>query len=124
MSSELDAATLRNQLCTHLEDNMEEYDGFLMSKTRDIDDLIFIKSYSKEIDVLKQTGNWSNKAGDCLPLALSNWSKRPVRIYTSKHDQPMVENQPTLGPYCNTTPLTLAYTSTPGFAEHYDVCGK
>ena len=110
LSSKVDAATLRNQLCTHLEDNMEEYVGFLMSKTRDIDDLTFIKSYCQEIDVLKQTGYWSNKAGDFLPLALSNWSKRPVRIYTSKHNQPIIEIQPTLGPVCNTTPLTLAYT--------------
>ena len=54
LSSKVDAATLRKRLCTHLEDNMEEYVGFLMSKTRDIGDLTFIKS--QEIDVLKQTG--------------------------------------------------------------------
>ena len=57
----MDAATLRNKLCTHLEDKMEEYVGFLMSKTRDIDDLTFIKSNCKEIDVLKQTGYWSKQ---------------------------------------------------------------
>ena len=95
-----------------------------MSKTQDIDYLTFIKSYCQEIDVLKQTGYWSNKAGDFLPLPLSNWSKRPVRIYTSKHDKPIIEIQPTLGPVCNTTPLILAYTSSPGFAEHYDACRK
>ena len=72
LSSKVDAATLRKRLCTHLEDNMEEYVGFLMSKTRDIGDLTFIKSYCQEIDVLEQTGYWSNKAGDFLPLALSN----------------------------------------------------
>ena len=83
MSSDLDSTGLRKQLCMHLEDNMEEYVGFLMSKTRDIDDLAFIKSYCKEIEVLKQNGYWSTKAGDFLPLALANWSKRPVRIYTS-----------------------------------------
>ena len=47
-----------------------------------------------------------------------------MRIYTSKHDQPIIEIQPTLGPVCNTTPLTLAYTASPGFAEHYDACRK
>ena len=124
MSSDLDSTGLRKQLCMHLEDNMEEYVGFLMSKTRDIDDLAFIKSYCKEIEVLKQNGYWSTKAGDFLPLALANWSKRPVRIYTSKQDQPIIEIQPTLGPVCNTELITLAYTSSPGFAEHYDACRK
>ena len=115
-----------------------------MSKTRDIVDLTFIKSYCKEIDVLKQTGYWSNKAGDFLLLALSNWCKRPVRIHTCdstyswaclqynttntsrlhiiawhcRHDQPIIAIQRTLGSVCNTTPLTLAaYTSSPGFAD-------
>ena len=36
LSSKVDTATLRNKLCTNLEDNVEAYVGFLMSKTRDI----------------------------------------------------------------------------------------
>ena len=47
-----------------------------------------------------------------------------MRIYTSKHDQPIIEIQPTLGPVCNTTPLTLAYTSSLSFAEHYGAYRK
>ena len=47
-----------------------------------------------------------------------------MRIYTSKHDQPIIEIQHTLGPICNSTPLTLACTSSPGFAERYDAGRK
>ena len=55
----------------------------------DIDDMI--KSYCKVIDMLEQNGYWSTKARDFLPLALANWSIRPVRIETSKQDQPIIK---------------------------------
>ena len=72
--------------------------------------------------MLKQNGYWSTKARDFLPLALANWSKRPVQIHTSKQDEPIIEVQSTLGSVCNTVPITLAYTLSTGFAVHYDAC--
>ena len=47
---------------------------------------------------LKQSGYWSDSAGCFLPLALASWSHRPVCIYSSRLEQPVIEIQPTLCP--------------------------
>ena len=52
----------------HLEDNMEEYVGCFDKQNFDIVDLIFIKTYCKEIDMLKQNGYWSTNNHFCLWL--------------------------------------------------------
>ena len=47
-----------------------------------------------------------------------------MQIDTSKQEQSIIEIQQTLGSVCNTEPITPAYTSSAGFAEHYDACRK
>ena len=47
-----------------------------------------------------------------------------MQIDTSKQEQPIIDIQQTLGSVCNTEPIALAYTSSAGFAEHYDACRK
>ena len=47
-----------------------------------------------------------------------------MQIDTSKQEQSIIEIQQTLGSVCNTEPITLGYTSSAGFAEHYDACRK
>lgn len=119
-----DGRQLRQQLCQHLEENVDEYIGFLFSRSSRDTDFAFLKAYFREIDILRQNGYWSNRAGDFLPLALANWSQRTVRIYSSKPEQPVIEIQPTLGSRVETEPICLAYTSSPGISEYYDGCIK
>ena len=111
-----DGRALRQQLCQHLEENVDEYIGFLLSRSSRDNDFAFLKAYFREIDILRQNGYWSNRAGDFLPLALANWSQRSVRIYSSKPEQPVFEIQPTLGSRIDTEPICLAYTSPPGIS--------
>ena len=124
MGQNVDGQHLRQLLCQHLEENVEEYIGFLKNRSSKEDDLIFLKEYFKEIDVLKQNGYWSSRAGDFLPLALANWSHRQVCIYSSRPEQPVTEIQPTLGSVVEDERICLAYTSSPGVSEHYDGCIK
>ena len=86
--------------------------------------MTFVKEYFRAIDLLKQSGHWSNSAGDFLPLALANWSHRPVCIYSSRPEQPVIEIQPTLCPPTEENSICLAYMSSGGISNHYDRCKK
>ena len=116
---------LREKTCQHLDENMEQYIGFLLQQGSPEDELEFVSQYCWEIEQLKSDGYWSNIAGDFLPLALSNWSKRRVVIYTSKPEQPIIDIHPTVASsMIGTEVIPLAYTSAPGVSEHYDACRK
>ena len=104
---------------------MEQYIGFLLQQGSPEDELEFVSQYCWEIEQRKSDGYWSNKAGDFLPLALLNWSKRRVLIYTSKPDQPIIDIYPTVvSSMIGTEVISLAYTSAPGVSKHYDGCRK
>ena len=91
---------------------MEQYIGYLLQRGSSEDELEFVSQYCWEIEQLKSDGYWSNKAGDFLPLALSNWSKRRVVIYTSKLGQPIIDIHPTVASSMIGTEVS----------EHYDAC--
>ena len=115
----ISAPILREKICQHLDENMEQYIGFLLQQGSPENELEFVSQYCREIEQLKSDGYWSNKAGDFLPLALSNWSKRRVVIYTSKPDQPIIDIHPTAASsMIGTEVIPLAYTSAPGVSEH------
>ena len=119
------ASILREKICQHLDENMEQYIGYLLQQGSSEDELKFVSQYCWEIEQLKSDGYWSNKAGDFLPLVLSYWSKRRVVIYTSKPDQPIIDVYPTVASsMIGTEVMPLTYTSAPGVSEHYDVCRK
>ena len=120
----ISASALRENICMHLDENMEEYIGFLLQHGSPEDELEFVSQYCAEIKQLKADGYWSTKAGDFLPLALSNWSKRRVIIYTSKEHQPTIDIHPNVASLTDTEPIPLAYTAAPGISEHYDACRK
>lgn len=113
---------LRASTCHELEENLEEYIGFLYNRQSPSNDEEFLNYYLSEIESMKQDGYWSAKAGDFLPLALSNSSRRPVKIFTSKEDKPVIEIQPTIKSLASQEPIILAYISCPGVLEHYDAC--
>ena len=123
----ISAPSLCEKLCQHLDENMEQYIGFLLQQGSPEDELEFVSQYCREIEQLKSDGYWSNKAGDFLPLPLSNWTKRRVVIYTSKPEQPIIDIHPadvSSMMDSHTEVIPLAYTSAPGISEHYDACRK
>lgn len=123
--NDISASFLREKICQHLDENMEQYIGFLLQQGSPEDELQFVSQYCWEIEQLKSDGYWSTKAGDFLPLALSNWSKQRVVIYTSKPDQPIIDIHPTVvTSMIGTEVIPLAYTAAPGISEHYDACRK
>ena len=54
---------------------MEEYIGFLLQHGSPEDEVEFVSQYCAEMKQLKADGYCFTKAGDSLPLTLSNWSK-------------------------------------------------
>ena len=71
----ISASTLRENICKHLDENMEESIGFLLQHGSPEDELEFVSQYCAEMKQLKADGYCFTKAGDFLPLTLSNWSK-------------------------------------------------
>ena len=120
MKQKIDGNMLCHLLCQHLEENDEEYIGFLINRNSVEDDVTFAKEYFRALDLLKQSGYWSNSPGDFLPLALANWSHRPVCIYSSRPEQPVIDIQPTLCSPTEEDSICLAYMSSEGISDYYD----
>jgi len=68
---------------------------------------------------LRQDGYWSNRAADVLPLALANWRKRLVRIYSSEPHKSVIKVHPLSQYDQSRNPILLAYTVPIGHAAHY-----
>lgn len=115
---------LREHLCQHLEDNMEEYMGFFIDQNNPESEEEFVIQYLSEIEYLKKDGYWSNTVADFLPLVLSNFLKLRIEIYTSQENQPVIKIEPTMSPKpaINSAPIQIAYLSIPGVLEHFDAC--
>lgn len=86
------------------------------------DDEVFLNEYLDEIENLKRVGYWSNRVADFLPLALANFEKKCVLIYTNKEEQPIIKIQPNLVDIASDDVINLAYISIPGLIEHNDAC--
>lgn len=70
---------------------------------------------------MRQDGYWINRAADVLPLALANWSRQLVRIYSSDPQKPIIEVHPTSKCQSEVV-ILLAYTVSSGSGVHYDAC--
>ena len=66
--NDISASLLREKICQHLDENMEQYIGILLHQGSPEDKLEFVSQYCREIEQLKSDGYWSTKAGDFLPL--------------------------------------------------------
>ena len=86
------------------------------------DDEAFVLEYLNEIEKLKCDGYWSNRVVDFLPLALANFEKMCVIIYTNKVNQPTIKICPTIGETNSDHVINLAYILVPSVIEHYDAC--
>jgi hypothetical protein len=103
----------------HLENDKETYIEFLNSQSMDDASR---QDYNMEVGCLRQKGYWSNSVADVLPLALANWSKRGVRIYSSDPRTPVIYVHPKS--VQNENPIILAFISASGLASHYDACSR
>ena len=116
------ASELRRRLCNHIEQNSEEYAGFLLNLHKPADDETFVMEYLQQIENLKCDGYWTNRVADFLPLALANVEKKKVIIYTCREDQPVITVQPNITEASTEDVIMLAYISIPNTLEHYDAC--
>ena len=92
--NKISAPSLREKLCQHLDEYMEQYIGFLPQQGSPEDELEFVSQYCREIEQPKSDGFWSNTAGNFLPLAVSNWTKRRVVTFMSKPEQLIIDIHP------------------------------
>jgi len=121
-----DENELREILCGHIIDHAHEYVNFF--STDDInesfeDDINWI-DFRTEVEELKGNGRWTNRAADLLPLALSNWSKKRIKIFTSLTQRPVIDIAPTLCEPEQSTPIYLYYLTSEddSMPSQYDAC--
>lgn len=52
--------------------------------------------YHKQIEILRSHGQWKERLADCLPLAVANHFKRPIKIFSSKVSNPVFDINPSM----------------------------
>lgn len=114
LTDDLSTKDLRSNVCQHLLDNMQHYLAFLICQDGEEP----IEVYRKQVEILRQSGNWKERLADCLPLAFANMYQRPIRIFSSNTTNPVFDVKPTMG-ICSDECIRLAYIEIPG-SEHYE----
>ena len=78
------------------------------------------------MEELKCNGKWTNCAADLLPLALSNWSRKTIKIFSCLTQKPVFDITPTLCEPDQYSSIFLAYLSSEdnSIPSHYDGCEK
>ena len=115
VEEQIDALTLRQKMCDHLQDNEDYYSSFLTSNS---------VLYSNEVSLLRTAGTWTNELSDALPLALANSLSITVRIYSSSVNQPVITLVPSLVEQVDNELLTLAYLRAPTVNIMIQLCHK
>lgn len=113
-----DHQSLRENLCSHIEDQIEHYEGFFPVEGNN-------KRHStlQYINYLRTNGSWNTEANDILPLALANLTKRRVKVFTSKIHTPHFDIIPTMAEHVSVfRPIYLALLAPRGQPAHYDGC--
>ena len=114
------AHELRNCLCDFLEDNFPTFANF-MQHNDEGDDNGTKERFLMNVHELRQSGKWTNDAADFLPLALADWTQRPIKIFTSNQQRPVFDVLPTSHVGINhQNAITLAFLQC--YPEHYDAC--
>ena len=114
------AHELRNCLCDFLEDNFPTFANF-MQRNDEEDDSGTKERFLINVHELRQSGKWTNDAADFLPLALADWTQRPIKIFTSNQQRPVFDVLPTSHVGINhQNAITLGFLQC--YPEHYDAC--
>ena len=114
------AFDIRKCLCDYLEDNFATFFNFFAFG--DDENAGYI-DYMDNVAKLRVPGEWSNNAGDMLPLALSSWTKRLVRVYSSNPERPILDFYP-VGVQASSEDETMLTFALLDFARapHYNAC--
>jgi len=107
--------SLRSDIANHLRDNYEHYKAFRLSTQQEDDQ----RKYGEEVEKLKEDSTWNTDLADCVPLALANIYKTPVRIYSSRVENPVYDIQPDLNEDTTEKFIKIACVAMRG-QEHYD----
>ena len=105
---------LRSCLCDYLDSNFAAYIEFLTGDTDNESDRYL--RYFLNVEQLRTPGTWSN----LLPLALADWSRRTVKIFTSNLYRPVTIVHPqdiNNESQCEMTPITVSLLELE--APHY-----
>ncbi|CAH1801524.1 unnamed protein product [Owenia fusiformis] len=111
--------SLRSKVCKHLNEKKNHY------KIEGIND-----NYENDIDSLKTPGHWDCEIADSIPLVMANMTGRPLRIFSSDVNIPILDVHPDIVDVPTLEkkkpiylekekPIYLAYLKVPN-EEHYD----
>jgi len=117
--NQISLISLRTDIADHLRDHYDHYRVF--RSTRSVPNHDDKMEYLLEVDNIRNSGTWNTNLADCMPLAVANITKRPIRIYSSNTQTPVIDVAPDLQeePCTNNAPIFLACTAVRG-QEHYD----
>lgn len=102
---------MRSQLCDFIKTNPEKYRAFWANKASGDDSDFFA-----ELENLFQSGVWNTNMADILPMAVADFYRSVIRIYTSAIATPVINIKPDI----ETEKITnIAYITVRG-EEHYD----
>ena len=78
------------------------------------------------MEELKCNGKWTNCAADLLPLVLSNWDRKTIKIFSSLTQKPVFDITPTLCEPDQSSSIFLVYRSSEdnSIPSHYGGCEK
>lgn len=78
------------------------------------------------MEELKCNGKWTNCAADLLPLVLSNWGRKTIKIFSCLTQKPVFDITPTLCEPDQSSSIFLVYRSSEdnSIPSHYGGCEK
>ena len=118
-----DRTSLREELCFHIDENINYYKDFFPSSGDDEEERT--QQVNASVEKLRQNGVWDSDGNDIVPLVLANYTGRRVKIFSSKLDKPVWDITPSLKTGMTTSvfcPIYLAFLSPRGQPAHFDGC--
>ena len=79
---DIDVAALRRKLVEHLRSEKAHYKNFVAFDKEMTEEEKDIK-FDHLLQDLSVDGHWNMDLADCMPLAIANHYKQPIRIYSS-----------------------------------------
>jgi hypothetical protein len=119
---DIDVAALRRKLVEHMRSEKAHYKNFVAFDKEMTEEEKDIK-FDHLLQDLSVDGHWNMELADCMPLAIANLYKRPIRIYSSMVSNSVYDIYPDLQDADN----SLEFIKVALFAitgqEHYEaVC--
>lgn len=108
--------TFREHVAEHLAENIDHYIHFLHDDGSSVDRT---ERFGREVESIKEKGQWKANIADCIPLAAANVLKHKIQIFSSDVSNPVYEIKPDLVEFDQNSYIHLAYLRIKR-EEHYD----